>query len=400
MLPRLMTFHRAQTCLLILTGVTTMLMGERMGLAATLGCMRPMQQRAIGEGPVFSSLRHGEIEAQLGVSTANGTARSMSASQMSASSRSQDASFGYGAQLSDSFVFTGYLRLGSRTHEEHSTSGPTYQRSVDQSSFELVGGPTLRLGGLSVGGAASIEGLGEESQNIRTDTEQGDLTIDSVMIPTFRIFAATESMSGSQLAFGIKVYNQASTDTRIRRSGANDLETSLVRKLPSEIRLDAKTKLDEAIDLGLSFTWMTTGQASPLVDEFTLALAPEGAAMTRQLENTGRMNRDHFRIGASGRYIVDPSISFLGAAQYTAPSYAKEAYASLEADNIGGTRLDIGTETRLLGGHFHVHGGYALPRKVSLTRAAASSAQFGAEGDRVSMEQARWHFSVGGSLLY
>ena len=378
----------------------TLLIGAVLGSnahAATFAGLRPLQMGAIGEGPAFAEFEASEVEAQVTIDSGTGTA-SAPATQLTSSSRRKSLDIGYGARLTESFVFSGYARFGTRSFDEESSGASTFEQSVSQDFVELTAGPTLRVGPLALGGAVSIETIGEESRSLKGSANSGSWAIDSVTIPTFRVFAVREMRAGLLLGLGLKVYNQASTDASIRRDDGSSLNTKLTRKLPGEIRMDVKNQISDAIDLGLSLTWLGTGHASPAVDEMSLATQVDSSGLTRLQQNTSRLNRDHMQLAFGGRYSVDRRIGFLGSLQYVSPAYAEEDHASLESENLGGARIDIGTESAWMGGKVHFHAGYAMPRKVRLKREESSTPRLGSIDDSVSLEQARWLLTVGGSL--
>jgi hypothetical protein len=247
--------------------------------------------------------------------------------------------------------------------------------------------------------------VGSEEREFYYGDDRYRQNVTSAAMPLMRLFGGVTTKQ-FDATLGLRLFSMGEAVVEAEVPGGEKLEYDIARRNPGEIHADGRFKIGNTAQIGASLAYVLTAQASEQVDEFSLRFADSGSSRVRRTGGA-RRNDDQFKLGVGGRFDPSKMVGILAALSYTAASYAKEEYASLEHENLGGIRLDIGTDVHVQAFRGFFQAGYAMDSSASYTVNDASRSATAIdqsqrppvnEGDKVKITQGSWVLALGGGV--
>lgn len=384
--------------------------------AAEFGLLRPLQHGPIGDSPQFIDVKNLEAEGMFQGSQVWGKY------QINDDTERQVNAYGYKTLLaaggawapSKDLLLTAYASATPFSgYGERQTRGEkTSELDTGLYRHEFAAFAVYKSNPLVLGGGVGAVMFGGEDRAFKyadgTSSANSYQEASRTGVPTLRLFGgiSTKDFDGT---LGVRFFSMGDSvvSSYERKGGKKTGEYDLVRRNPGEVHADGRLNFSSGYLAG-SLSYLLQGQASEQVDEWSSRYALDGNAKVRQTGD-GRRHTDQFRAAVGGRFEPSKLFGLLGGLSYLSSFYEKPEYASIEYENLGGFRLDVGGELELKPIKGYAQLGYLLDNKVSSTqktddRASSrldQSQRFPlAAGDRVKTSQGRWDITVGGGMVF
>lgn len=376
--------------------------------AAEFGLIRPLQHGPVGDSPQYADIEKVEGEALVDFSRTWGkyTLDGDSDTKVSTANFKTRIAAGGGWAPSKTFAITGYVNftLASDYDEEAKRQTPPSELDTGLYRHELALFALYKAQPIVLGGGLGLLLVGSETREFTFDGDKYTTNVGSAAMPVLRLFGGitTKQFDGT---LGVRFFSMGEAVVETEDPNKSKEEYDVVRRNPAEIHLDSRIKFSQAA-IAASIAYVLTGQASEQTDEFSMRFTEDGTKTSRRTGGE-RRNKDHFRLGVGGRFDPAKAVGILGGISYTAASYAKDEYASLEHENLGGLRIDIGTDVKvdMFKGFFQA--GYMLDTQHSYTASNADRSQANVdqtqrppvnEDEKVKMSQGSWQLMLGGGV--
>lgn len=384
-----------------------MLVGQAQ--AVEFGPLRALQIGPAGDSPQFADLEDYQAEAGLVVGRHYGKIDINDDSTLKAEGTSFATQLVAGASMSPTrqFSLTANLNLtiASDTDEEQRRTEQKSHLDTGLYQHELGFMAVYRGNPLVVGGGIGVKIIGAETRDFSFGDSRWSSEVSSATMPILRLFGGFDTKTLAATA-GVRFFSKGDNDVKAKDSSSNQYEYDLVRRHPGEVHADGKWRINREAELAASIAYVLTGQASEDVDEFSMQYSSIGSRQIRRLAGQTR-NKNHLRLGLGGKFQPNKMLGLLAGLSYTAASYRSEEYASLEHANLGGLRLDFGTDVVVeqIRGFFHV--GYQVDStaKFAVTTDERDPTQLNrtqrlplSNGDEVKVKQGRWELLAGGGI--
>lgn len=376
--------------------------------ASEFGNIRPLQSGPVGDSPQFADTQNIEAEANIKIERSWGkyTVNEDPDSKISGSAFRSSIAAGGGFAPNKNFALTGYVSLtgASDADEDQTRKSPKTRSDTGLYRHEASFFGLYKTSSLVFGGGLGVLVVGSETREFQYDDDKYKQDISSAAMPLIRIFGglATKEVD---LTAGVRVFSMGEAVVESQDKNKDKNEFDIVRRNPGEIHADGRLKFSQAA-IAASVAYVLTGQASEQVDEFSLRYEQTGNSSLRRTGGA-RRNKDHFRLGVGGQFNPVKMVGLKAGLQYIQASYAKEEYASLEHENLGGIRLDLGGNVNIDKFIGFLNFGYLMDNSASFTADDSSRASTNtdrtqkaplAQGDRVKVTQGSWNIMVGGGV--
>ena len=391
------------------------LLSPSLAQAAEFGILRPLQHGPIGDSPQFTDIKDLEVETMLQTNQVWGKY------QINEDPDKQVRAFGYkvhaaaggGWAPSKDLLLTAYVNATiASDFDERQTRGEkdaTFDSGLYRHEFAVFG--LYKANPVVFGGSVGLLVMGGEDRLFKY-SENGSSTqnfqeTSRAGLPMLRLFGGitTKPFDGT---LGVRFFSMGDSvvTSYDKEDGKKTGEYDIVRRNPGEVYLDGRIKLPDGFIAG-SFAYVLQGQASEQINEFSTKYNQVGTVKTR-LTGDDRRNDDQYRIAVGGRYEPIKSLGLLGGLSYLSSYYAKPEYASVEQENLGGMRLDMGGEFSFKPFNGYIQMGYLIDSKVSSTNKSddRNVSRIGEtqrfpldQGDRVKTSQGRWDITLGGGMV-
>ncbi len=408
---RLITVLSRYVGYLVFTILTTLAFSEA-SWATNFGYLRALQQGPVGDALAYANLGKYEPEGVIAIGSASGTEdiNASSDDKLKSSAMKLRAAAGGGIVLSREFVASAYMDVNVNDYDDETRSDPATKLSSGYNTYEFSANIVFKPNPLIIGGGIGAILIGSEKREFEWDVASFKHNVSSAAMPMLRLYGGFGDKE-FQVTGGFRLFTQGEAEVETKdSSGANAIVYDIARRYPGEVHADAKISAISDVDLGFGVAYVLTGQASPEVDEFSVQYADVNGKRVR-ITGGDKRNVNHLRLGAGARISANNMVDLLAGLQYIQPSYKKEEYASLEHENMGGFRIDLGTDITVMKrirGFFQA--GYLVSSGVSYT---ASDNSRGAaagvdrlqhapinEGDEVKMTQTMWTLQAGGGYRF
>jgi hypothetical protein len=375
---------------------------------AEFGKIRALQHGPVGDSPQFTDIEKYEGEADVALERAWGkyTLNGDPESKVSSSDLRTTISAGGGWSPTKQFMLTGYIdfTLASDYDEEAKRQSPSSTLDSGGYRHELALFGVFKGSPLILGGGLGVLLIGSETREFTYDDDKFRTEVGSAAMPVLRLFGGigTKQFDGT---IGVRFFAMGEAVAETEDPNKAKQEYDVVRRNPAEIHADARLKFAQA-SVAASLAYVMTGQASEQIDEFSMRYTGSG---TKKERRTGgdRRNTDHMVVGVGGRFDPVKMVGILGGVTWTQASYAKPEYASLEHRNLGGIRIDLGTDVKVQMFRGFFQAGYQLDQSMSYTAKSSdrSATQVDqsqrppiSEGDKVKVSQGMWEVGLGGGV--
>lgn len=377
--------------------------------AVEFGIFRALQHGAIGDAPQFADFDKYEAEAAVRLCRVYGKqvvndqidskvdGNSVRTTVAAGGALMASKSFGLSAAV-DMTVASDYDERADRATPKTSIDGGVYKHSLNLNAF-------FKEGIVAVGGGLGVMVIGSEDRLLEVTDDDYTNEVTSAAMPVMHLFGGiTSKMFDISLGFRLFSMGEAVVSSDVNKTKA---EYDIVRRNPGELHVDAKLKFGQAAVAG-AIRYVLTGQASEQLDEFSTRYEVVGTNKTR-VTGGARRNADHVELGVGGRFDPNKMIGVLGGIEYIGSSYAKDEYASLEAENLGGLRFDLGTEVHVQKIRGFFEAGYLLDSTTSFTESQDDRGLTAIDrtlksplnkGDKVKITQGRWDVALGGGMSF
>lgn len=384
--------------------------------AAEFGILRPLQHGPIGDSPQFIDLKGLEAEALLQTNQVWGKY------QINDDADRQVRAFGYKAQTAagagwapaKNLLLTAYIHATLASDlDERQTRGEqdsVFDSGLYRHEFAVFG--VYKAQPVILGASVGLLVVGGENRLFKyTDgasVTQSYQEASRAGLPMMRLFGGvtTKPFDGT---LGVRFFSKGDSVVTAydKENGKKTAEYDIIRRNPGEVYVDGRFKLDDGFVAG-SFAYVLQGQASEQVNEWSVRYTQDGTAKFR-LTGDERRNTDQFRVAVGGRYEPTKTLGLLGGLSYLSSYYAKPEYASVEQENLGGMRLDLGGELEFKPFKSYLQMGYLLDSSISASNKGdgRSATRLGetqrfplSDGDRVKTSQGRWDIALGGGMVF
>ncbi len=377
-------------------------------MAGEFGTVRSMQNGPVGDSPQFAGMEDIQGEANLEFKRAWGkyTVNEDPDAKISGSTVKALVSAGGGFAPNKNFAVTGYatVTVASDTNEEQIRQAPKTRLDSGLYKHELALFGLYRINALVFGGGLGVMIFGAETREYSYDQDKYELEISSAAMPVARLFGGLSTKT-VDLTGGARLFSMGEAVVSSVDDNKDKNEFDIVRRNPAEIHVDGRLKFGQG-QVGASIAYVLTGQASEQIDEFSLRYEQVGNSNQRQLGGD-RRNADHIRLGVAGKFMPVKIVAIKGGLEYIQASYKKEQYASLEHENIGGIKLNLGGDVFVDNFNGFMNLGYLMDNSASYTvadnsRSAANTDRTQRaplnQGDRVKVSQGNWNIMAGGGI--
>ena len=359
------------------------------------GHLRPVQVGPVGHGYDLE-MADGETEFSWGQERKSGWERSGNSMVKGVTDR-RSIRFGNGMRIGPDFLFTFSLTSENTRFSNESSGLKEVSMNHNGHRLELAAGPVWYGRGLILGSKVRIHMHSGETRDFTRDSQEVAFELDGATWPTIE---GSAGISGEDfiLLATISAYNgaRASATKTYDRSIRYDYQTTY--RTPGSFHLDFKKRLGERIQIGWTWAWIASGQASEDVAEYSLDHTT-GTYGSYGMERSGvRRHKDHSEFTFGGSYAPAPDMLFLGSLHYVEPFYAEDEYASILYENLGGTSLYIGILQKLGAAGIYGSLGYRIPNDHSYTYTDTWDHNWMDRRDEVEVEQTYWDILIGGSI--
>jgi hypothetical protein len=377
--------------------------------AIELGVIRPLQVGPIGDSPQFADIQKYEAEAAFGMTRSYGKldVNDDPDQKVDSSALRTRVAVGGGMAPSKNLALTASLdvTLASDSDEEQTRGAQKSHLDTGRYEHELSVMGLYHANSLVFGGGIGLKMIGSETREFEYGGADWTSEVSTAAMPVLRLFGGFDAKDFAA-TLGLRVFSMGEATVEAKDSAGNKYEYDIQRRNPGELHADSKLKLGKEAELAASIAYVLTGQASEDVDEFSMQYETSGGKRTRRLAGRPR-SANHLRLGLGGKFQPNKMIGLLGGLSYIGASYEDESSASLEHENLGGFRLDLGTDVLVdkFRGFFHV--AYALDSRAEYevdddTRGAdrldrTQRAPL-AQGDEVDVTQGSWQVLAGGGI--
>jgi hypothetical protein len=374
--------------------------------AIEFGYIRALQDGPIGDSPQYANLEKFEAEAEAGISRVYGSysANGDDSTKVSSAQFNTDAAIGGGWEPTKNFGMTAYATstlYSSFTEEGASIQGdPKLDTGLYRHELDIFG--FYKAAPFIFGGGIGVLLFGSEDRTFNYNGANYREQVSSAAMPVLNLFGGiTTKMVDASVGF--RIFSQGDATVTGTESTGNNHNFDALRRNPGEIHADGRLKFKEA-EAAATIAYVLTEQASPQFDEWSMDYQTVGGKSLRQ---TGEGTRDDntFRIGVGGKFNPVKEVGLLGGLTYTAPSYNQEQFASLEAQNLGGIRFDLGTNLKFEKFRGFFRANYTLGNSASFTQNDSNRTNVERNQmpplnnqDGVKMTQGSWGLALGGGI--
>jgi hypothetical protein len=299
--------------------------------------VRALQYGPIGHGYILADQPSSEFEFYFGLRRGHGSQLS-NGQRLSSTTDQKEVSLGAGFRISQEVSFQLFNINRFFQFESRAPSTIAYRGNIESRTSEIGAGPFILSHPWILGAYISVLSYGEEYREFEANGISTRHQIGSAAMPLFNGYLAL-STNRYRASLGLRTFNTVRVGVTSKDGTTNTYSYDSARKSPAELKLDLQIPFSTTVTLGTSVTYLKTGQASRGVDEFDLTDLRQGRLKGSPGE---ALHRDHLKFSAGGVLKAQPWIHFTGAVHSIQSSYADKQWASLETENIGRTRVDVG----------------------------------------------------------
>ena len=315
-----------------------------------------------------------------------------------------------GMNFSKEFLVAGYLDVTINDHDEERTrKDPKVNLDGGTSSYELGANFAWRGAPLVAGAGLGILLIGGEDRTLEIGDETFKTDASSAAMPVLRMFGGVD-FDEFMTTLGVRFFTRGESSVEAEDPDKKKYIYDMQRKNAGEVAWDGRFKFSKEASLGWHAAYVLTGQASDSLDPYSISYteAEGGSSRVRNISSTLR-NKNHIEVGTAGRFQPSSMFGVLGGLYYTQASYDKEEFASLEAENLGGLRINIGAEAKLDQTKCFFHAGYALESSATYTQKDTSRSQTKInqtqkppveQGTTIKVSQGSWNLLAGGTYKF
>lgn len=377
-------------------------------LAAEVGVLRPLQTGPVGDSPQFLDMEQlsGEANVKVARSWGKMTINEDPDAKISGSAVKSLVSVGGGFAPSKNFALTGFasMTLAADADEEGKRRTPKSTLDTGFYRHEAALFGLYRANSFVLGGGIGVVVIGSETREFEFNDRTYTQEVSSAAMPTLRLFGGL-STKEVDLTGGVRIFSMGEAVVKTEDPNKAKNEYDIVRRNPGEIHVDGRLKFSQAALVG-SIAYVLTGQASEQIDEFSMRYEVVGNANQRRTGDA-RRNKDHVRLGVGGKFNPVKMVGIKGGLSWIQASYAEEQYASLEHENLGGFRVDLGGDVEIQKINGFLNLGYVMDNNVSYTATDNNRTNTNVDriqrapitrGDRVKVSQGSWDILLGGGI--
>ena len=382
--------------------------------AIVFGHIRGLQKGAVGDSPQFHEFGkyEGEAATRLYRSFGSYKVNNNADSKVSGSLFQTTLAAGGGMAASKNFSLSGFVdfTLASDFDLERQRTAPEITSDAGLYRHEVSGFGVFRSGGIVAGGGLGLLIIGSEDREFlyETSAEVSPYLskVSSAAMPLVRLFGGFESKQ-MIATLGVRFFSQGQAVVEAEDPTGETYEYDIARRSPGEIHADDKLLLSKEAAVVGGFAYVLSGQASDHLDEYSMTFTGTEQQKVRQTGN-GRRNADHVRVTGGGLFTPTKMIDLKAGLTYITASYDEPQYASMEHQNLGGLRLDVGGDVTMQEFRGFFQAGYTVDQAVDYRvegnrRAAANIQQTQTppleDGDKVKMTQGNWQVVIGGGMI-
>ncbi len=196
-------------------------------------------------------------------------------------------------------------------------------------------------------------------------------------------------------AAGIRIYSRKKISVNAKDLMGVSHSYSYSKGIPGELFLSGKIKAADLIDLGVYFSILGKEQASPYFDEFSGLFITDFNNNSEPASSNDNRDENQIHLAVGGMYHANESSDFYGALHYLEHGFKKSEYAAVEAENIGGTQIHIGTKFSIQTLSPFFQASYQIPETISYIQPKTNAPAVYKEGESVELEQETWNFGGG-----
>lgn len=377
--------------------------------AIEFGILRPLQVGPIGDSPQYADFDQYEAEAALGMKRSYGKVDINSDSDQKvdgAAVRTRVAAGG-GMAINKQLSLTATLdvTLAGDADEEQTRAQKKSTLDTGYYQHELSVMSVYRAQSFVFGGGIGVKMIGTETREFKYDGAKYTSEISSAVMPMLRLFAGLESKEAAA-SLGLRLFNKDESEVTATDPTDTKYTYDVTRRSPGELHVDGKINFSKEFEAAASIAYVLTGQASEDIDEFSLQYETSDSKRQRRVAGHTR-NANHLRIGIGSHYRPVKMVGILAGLSYIGASYAEERGASLEHENLGGLRLDLGGDVVIEKFRGFVRAGYLFESSAKYevedeTRSAVNVSRTQraplAKGDDVKVSQAAWEVLAGAGI--
>lgn len=375
--------------------------------AIEFGALRALQNGPIGDSPQYGDIQEWQGEAAMGLTRSYGKMdiNDDPAAKVDHAAVRTRVVAGGGMAPSKSLVLTGIvdITLASDSDEEQTRATPKSALDTGLYQHEVGVLGAFKTQAWIFGAGLGVHLFGSEEREFEYNGQKYTSEIGNATMPVLRLFGG---YSGKSLAAsaGVRVFSKGDATVNAKDATGTKREYDITRRLPGEVHADGALHLTKEFTLAASMGLILAGQASEDVDEFSTVYQTTSTGRTQRVVGGAARNSNHARLGVGARFSPNKMLTLLGGLTYTAAAYAEEKMASLEHENLGGLRLDIGTDVSFKAFRGFVQAGYQFDASASYTQTDASRASDQiartqraplASGDKVEVSQGMWTLLAG-----
>ncbi len=379
--------------------------------AQPFGANRGLQAGPVGDAPAAISAKGPVVEGQLDFTRTYGSYKvnGEEASKVEASYVTTKLAAGAYFPFGKTFALSTYLEGTLISDGDLDKDRTEIKQHLDYGmyDYELALFAWYRGAPLVVGGGpALIIVKSEEREFVYDETQEFTNDVGSATIPIVRVFAGIEVPSFAAI-LGFRSFGRGEVEVEAEDASGNKHTYDSLRRRPAEVHVDSRIKL-KLMRLTGSVAYVLTGQASDRLYDNSMEYVADGTKERRE-DGGDLIEKNHVRAGLGVRMEPVKAFAFSSGVQYIQESYAKPEYASLEKNNLGGTRTDVAGEA-----HFGIVGvklgvGYTVGKrrsyevedddqdKTKLLRTQRPSLR---TGDRVKAHQDQLELVLAGSAAF
>lgn len=374
------------------------------------GYLRALQKGPIGDSLGYTTIDKYEPEGVIAIGNASGTQDVNSAdNKLKSSATKFRAAAGGGIAISREFMAAAHADVNINDYDDEAKDPVKTELSCGYNTYELAVNIAYKPDPVVIGGSIGTVLIGGETREFQWDNGTYKHDISSAAMPVIQLYGGL-ALKEFFLTGGFRLFSQGNAEVETKdNSGENKITYDIARRYPGELHVDGRISAIDDVDIGFGIAYVLTGQASEEIDEFSVRYDDVNGKRVR-ITGGEKRNANHLRIGGGARIAPSSMVDILAGMQYIMPSYNKVEYATLEHENMGGFKLDLGTDVtvmkRIRGfaqiGYFISSGADYTVKGDSRVATYVDQMQRPpvADGDKVKLSQTMWMLSAGGSYKF
>jgi len=393
-------------------GACLQVVGGEPALASDFAELPALQRGAIGPGLAYTDLDGYSATGIVGLSRSYGKEVLNSDPDTRVDGDTMRTRFAAGAALATGGTFRAAAFADSTVvsfSEERKRSTPRIESEGGANIYEIGVNGIARSGVFVFGGGLSLVLVGSEERKFTYGDAAWTTDASSAAMPQLRLTGGLDfgALMGT---VGLRLFTEGETSVEAKDGTGNTELYDTMRKRPGIVHVDGRMRFGEQGDIGVQAAWILTGQGSDALDPWSMTYIDDaGSDRRRRDTGEGLRNRNHLRMTFGGRFNPAPDIGVLGALRWEGSSYSEKNAASLEAENLGGIRLSLGSEfafetlTASLEAAYQTDTtlSYDAPNADRSVTAVGRTQKAPIEAeDRVKITQGYWGLTAGGAWKF